>query len=1137
MYLSPTEQDKDIAHNFLRECLPSPPPPSSPTPSVPSATSADLTDLPVDLPRHPPPAPRSMQRRYQRPAASNTYTGMAPRSVASDFFDNTPSSRPTTGDRLMATIHRNLLPMLSDDQNHEDFEGSPGLIATPTVITSPDPNISSFENIDTETPAAPTSAPEPALVSPPSLPLPPMASPPCPSQHYGPNPPLDPQLSTRLTTFRETWTSIFSTELPWDEFATHCGTFTSEARDLATDLLADSRPRPAPRNNDRPTARRPPNGRPFTRFDGAEAQRLQSLYRHSKKRAGRKILSNDSPSYSGSVSEVENFFTNMFGQKPCDTAVLQRALDEQVPSADIEESLFNTPTAPEISKKLRSAANTCPGPDRVEYRHLKRVDPSCKILELIFAHCFEAKDVPAAWKSAATILIHKKGPTNDAANFRPIALMSCVYKLLMGVIAKRLSSWAIENDILSSEQKSARPSEGCYEHTFLLQSFVGDARRHRKDVYLAWLDLRNAFGSIPHPAIRTTLTHIGVPASLVDLVMNAYTGATTTIRTPIGDSNPVQVQAGVKQGCPLSPILFNLCIELILRSAKSAAAHCRSGPAKHHGTPLSTLAYADDLVFVARKKATLESTLAAATKSANLLGLSFRPDKCASLSIIHPTGEPVRCVPNEFVIQRQPIPALQAEEMYRYLGIPIGLIHNCNDLPSLVPKLTQNLEKINSSALAPWQKLDAIRTFVQPCLTFALRAGNPLKKSLETYKTTLVRVLRQICSLPSRSTVPYFFAHKSAGGLGLQDPLQEVDVQTVTQALKILSSPDPVVAAIARAELHQTVRHAAKSLPTPALVSNYLSALPDDRLEHITYRIQSLWTRARKAARRMKIQFTVPDNNPPAISTNDSGPIPARDACRFLHHTVQSQYAEQLQAKPDQGKVSRTLANDLYSNGSTWQFTGLNLRFRDWRFIHKARLNCTPLNSAKSRWSNTSPRCRHCNDDETLPHVLCHCRPNMVAIRARHDKVVARLTNAIRFGEVITDRTVADSDSSLRPDIIIKEGNRVVIIDVCCPFENGPEALRDAEQLKIAKYEPLKQHFQSMGSQCEVFGFPVGALGSWHPGNEIVLRRLGMTKSYKSLFRKLCCTDVIQSSSDIYRQHLGIPEVNREAPVGPQATG
>lgn len=382
----------------------------------------------------------------------------------------------------------------------------------------------------------------------------------------------------------------------------------------------------------------------------------------------------------------------------------------------------------------------------------------------------------------------------------------------------------------------------------------------------------------------------------------------------------------------------------------------------------------------------------------------------------------------------------------------------------------------------------------------------------------------------------YFFAHKSAGGLGLQDPLEEIDAQTITQGLKILSSPDPVVAGIARAELHKTVQHAAKSHPTPALTANYLSALPDDRLQNMTYRIQSLWSRARKAARRLKIQFSVPDNAPPTISSADSGPILARDVCRFLHHEIQSRFSEQLQAKPDQGKVSRTLATDLYANGSTWQFTGLNLRFRDWRFIHKARHNCTPLNAVKSRWSNTSPRCRHCATDETLPHVICHCRPNMVAIRARHDKIVTRLTNAIRFGEVITDRTVADADSSLRPDIIIQEGNRVVIVDVCCPFENGPEALRDAEQLKVAKYEQLKQHFLSKGSQCEVFGFPVGALGSWHPPNEVVLRRLGMTKSYKSLFRKLCCTDAIQGSTDIYRQHLGITEASNNATGAPLAT-
>lgn len=102
----------------------------------------------------------------------------------------------------------------------------------------------------------------------------------------------------------------------------------------------------------------------------------------------------------------------------------------------------------------------------------------------------------------------------------------------------------------------------------------------------------------------------------------------------------------------------------------------------------------------------------------------------------------------------------------------------------------------------------------------------------------------------------------------------------------------------------------------------------------------------------------------------------------------------------------------------------------------------------------------------------------MVAIRQHHDSIVKRLTNAIRFGEVITDRCVENSNSNLHPDIIIKEDNPVIIIDVCCPFDNGPEALSDAENLKLSKYEVLKQFFTSQGTHCEVYGFVVRALGT-----------------------------------------------------------
>ena len=76
---------------------------------------------------------------------------------------------------------------------------------------------------------------------------------------------------------------------------------------------------------------------------------------------------------------------------------------------------------------------------------------------------------------------------------------------------------------------------------------------------------------------------------------------------------------------------------------------------------------------------------------------------------------------------------------------------------------------------------------------------------------------------------------------------------------------------------------------------------------------------------------------------------------------------------------------------------------------------------------------------------------------ARHNRIVDRLVHATRFGVVLSDRTISESNLNLRPDIVIKEDNKVTIIDVCCPFENNPESLRDTEQRKLDKYEPLKQ--------------------------------------------------------------------------------
>ena len=925
--------------------------------------------------------------------------------------------------------------------------------------------------------------------------------------------------------FHHKWSDIFTDPGNWSDFSDHCDAFAKDVLETSATVIVGKKNNPAPRRPNRPAARPVANNHRPLRYNPIEARRIQSLYRISKKRAARKVIGDNKPSYTGSVDTAEQYFNRVFDARPCDVEGIKRGLQDFVPTSSADNHLGDHLSPGEILKKLRSLSNSAPGKDRVEYRHLRAVDPKCEVLALIFNHCLDTNDVPASWKQSMTVLIHKKGDAGEISNFRPIALMSCIYKLFMSVMASRIVTYSIDNNLLSDCQKSARPSEGCYEHTFLLQSLVLDAKRLQKNVFLAWLDLRNAFGSVPHDVIEITLSHLGIPPSVVQLIKNVYTDARTVVRTPAGETAAVPILSGVKQGCPLSPIIFNLSVEIILRSILLKASDV--GPAKHHDHPISVLAYADDLVLIARDKCKLQQLLDAASEAATLIGLEFRPDKCASLSCTYSkrvTSGNLQL--NDFVVQGTVIPALKEHEHYRYLGVPIGMMHDVDELDNLVNRLCDDLVKINDSLLAPWQKLDAIRTFVQPCLTFALRAGEPDKCSLTKYRRKLIEVVRNICKLPSRATQDITFASAKVGGLGLHDPILEVDIQTIVQAIKMLSSSDPVVANIAKAELRQSVRFAARNNPTVSLINDFLSGSTTGPFhpDRIRYRTHSLWTRARKACRNLRVKFQVPDYDPPSIVLESGRRCKASEACFQLHRFTQECSSKRLLDLPDQGKVARALSSDGFASGSSWMYNGLNLRFSDWRFIHRARLNVVPTRQNINRWADDeNPLCRVCNTDpETLPHILCHCPTNMVKIRDRHNLIVDRLVKAIRFGDVRLDQQVVGMNDACRPDVVIEDGDDVTVIDVTVPFENDVDALHIAGARKVEKYQHVIPHYEQQGKSCRVYGFVIGALGAWHPASAKVMDRIKMSPRYRRLFRKLCCSDAIRGSADIYYSHMSV---------------
>ena len=265
-------------------------------------------------------------------------------------------------------------------------------------------------------------------------------------------------------------------------------------------------------------------------------------------------------------------------------------------------------------------------------------------------------------------------------------------------------------------------------------------------------------------------------------------------------------------------------------------------------------------------------------------------------------------------------------------------------------------------------------------------------------------------------------------------------------------------------------------------MDKFLSGSMEGPLANSGYsgQISTLWSRVRVAARRLNVTVCHALSCEPVVSSVQSRECSAKDVCSSLRDWTKEKFAQWLLPLPDQGKVAATLKTDRFANGSSWIRVGSFMRFCDWRFVHRARLNCVPTNAATHRWNPAAPqKCRRCcYPRETLAHIVDHCPTGMVPIRRRHNMIQSRLVKAIRHGDVYVDQHVpGDPSPRERPDITVVEGNKITIVPVAVPFDNGPDALTTCAAAKREKYAELRKSLVATGKDVQVLGFVVGGIG------------------------------------------------------------
>ena len=173
---------------------------------------------------------------------------------------------------------------------------------------------------------------------------------------------------------------------------------------------------------------------------------------------------------------------------------------------------------------------------------------------------------PESWTNGIIVPIHKTGNIKDPNNYRGITISSCLGKLFTKILANRLTCWLISNNILAEQQIGFRPGCRTSDHVFVLKSIIDHMKKKRKKVFACFVDFRKAFDSVWRKGLLFKLYKWGIGKKFCSLMDNMYSQLRSCVR--IGDrvTEYFVSEVGTRQGCNLSPMIFNLFIKVQVHS-------------------------------------------------------------------------------------------------------------------------------------------------------------------------------------------------------------------------------------------------------------------------------------------------------------------------------------------------------------------------------------------------------------------------------------------------------------------------------------------------------------------------------------------------------------------------------------------
>lgn len=230
-------------------------------------------------------------------------------------------------------------------------------------------------------------------------------------------------------------------------------------------------------------------------------------------------------------------------------------------------------TRKEMDAAMDAVTDTAPGPDGIQYSMLKHLSESGKEFLLQFMNkIFETGNLPENWKMAHVIPILKEGKDPFSPDsYRPIALTSCICKLLERILNRRLMWYLIKNNLIDKNQCGFQKLKRTLDNLAALEAEIHNAFVEKHFLLTVFFDLEKAYDTCWRHLILKELHRFGLRGKLPLLIMDFLQDRKFQVRVGSGYSRVFHQEMGVPQGSVLSVTLFLIAINTVVKEITGQA--------------------------------------------------------------------------------------------------------------------------------------------------------------------------------------------------------------------------------------------------------------------------------------------------------------------------------------------------------------------------------------------------------------------------------------------------------------------------------------------------------------------------------------------------------------------------------------